>query len=150
MSLDVSLYEPSAPKAENASGIFIRDNGQNREISREEWNEKFPGREPVIAQSDPEIDCVFSRNITHNLTKMADEAGIYKALWRPEELGITKAHQLIEPLTNGLIKLEGDPDWFAQFNPSSGWGNYDGLVEFVKTYLKACEQYPNADVEISR
>lgn len=29
---------------------------------------------------------VFSANITHNLGEMADKAGIYKALWRPEDL----------------------------------------------------------------
>ena len=29
---------------------------------------------------------------------MADEAGIYKYLWSPEEIGITKAEQFIEPL----------------------------------------------------
>lgn len=30
---------------------------------------------------------VFSANITHNLGEMADKAGIYKACWRPEEIG---------------------------------------------------------------
>lgn len=31
-------------------------------------------------------DCVYDANITHNLGKMADEAGIYLALWRPGEM----------------------------------------------------------------
>ena len=35
---------------------------------------------------------VFSANITHNLGKMADEAGIYKALWRPDEVEITQTY----------------------------------------------------------
>ena len=39
----------------------------------------------------------YSSNITHNLGAMAREAGIYEACWRPEEIGITKAAQLIEP-----------------------------------------------------
>lgn len=30
--------------------------------------------------------CVFSQNITHNLGKMADAAGLYEACWHPEEL----------------------------------------------------------------
>jgi hypothetical protein len=38
---------------------------------------------------------VYSDNITHNLGEMADAAGIYKALWRPEEIGITKAAELV-------------------------------------------------------
>lgn len=28
--------------------------------------------------------CIFSANITHNLNAMAEAAGIYKHLWRPE------------------------------------------------------------------
>ena len=47
-------------------------------------------------------DEVYSRNITHNLNKMAEAAGIYTVLWRPDENGITKAHQCIEPLRTGL------------------------------------------------
>ena len=38
-----------------------------------------------------EPEGAYSANITHNLGKMAEEAGIYKHLWRPEEIGITKA-----------------------------------------------------------
>ena len=45
---------------------------------------------------------VFGQHTTHNLNKMAQEAGIYKHLWHPEELKITKASQLIEPLKKGL------------------------------------------------
>lgn len=48
---------------------------------------------------------VYDANITHNLNTMAEEAGIYKHLWRPEELGITKAKDLIEPLAEGLAKM---------------------------------------------
>ena len=33
---------------------------------------------------------VFTANITHNLTKMADSVGVYKALWRPEEINCLK------------------------------------------------------------
>ena len=40
---------------------------------------------------------VYQANITHNLTKMADAAGIYMVCWRPEELGFTKAGQLSTP-----------------------------------------------------
>ena len=38
---------------------------------------------------------VYSANITHNLGLMAEEAGIYQPLWRPEELGIKTAAGLI-------------------------------------------------------
>lgn len=93
---------------------------------------------------------VFEYNITHNLTKMADEAGIYKALWRPEEIGITHARQLIEPLREGLALLVRDPERFKVYDSPNGWGTYDTLVKFVRAYVQACEEYPDAEVSVSR
>lgn len=93
---------------------------------------------------------VYSRNITHNLGKMAEAAGIYEHLWRPEEIGITKAVQLIAPLRAGLALLKSDPAQFEQFNAPNGWGLYKHFVPFVEQYLAACEEHPDADVEVSR
>lgn len=93
---------------------------------------------------------VYWRNITHNLNRMATEAGIYKELWRPDEIGITKAAQLIEPLTKGLELLRSDPERFRAFNPENGWGSYEGLCNFVESYLAACRAEPDADVRVSR
>lgn len=95
-------------------------------------------------------ETVFSANITHNLNKMAGEAGIYEALWRPEEVGITTAVQLIEPLRKGLALLRSDPERFKKLNPKNGWGDYDGLVRWVAEYLEACEANPDATVEADR
>ena len=93
---------------------------------------------------------VWDRNITHNLGKMADEAGIYYHLWRPEEIGIFSAWQLIQPLREALRVLREDPERFKKFNPENGWGTYEKLVEFVEKYLLACEENPKADVKASR
>ena len=93
---------------------------------------------------------VYERNITHNLNKMAKDAGIYMHLWRPDEIGIEYAAQLIEPLQCGLALLLSDPERFRALNPDNGWGNYDGLVDFVGSYLEACEKHPGAKIEVSR
>ncbi len=93
---------------------------------------------------------VYWRNITHNLGKMASEAGIYKHLWRPDELGITKASELIEPLKKGLELLKTEPERFKAFNPENGWGDYETLVDFTADYLRACEENPSANVRVSR
>jgi len=93
---------------------------------------------------------VFDYNVTHNLGSMADEAGIYKYLWRPDEIEITKAEQLIEPLTAGLALLESDPERFKKFNPENGCGSYEGLVKFARSYLEACKENPDAEVRVSR
>jgi hypothetical protein len=93
---------------------------------------------------------IFSLNITHNLNSMASEAGIYKHLWRPEEIGITKAGQLIQPLTDALALLLAEPQRFEKFNPANGWGSYDGLVNFLRSYLAACSENPDASISVSR
>ena len=94
--------------------------------------------------------CVFSTNITHNLGGMATEAGIYKHLWRPEELGITKAGDLIGPLAEGLAKLKKDPEHYKNFDAPNGWGTYEHFVPFVTEVLKACIDFPDAEIEVSR
>lgn len=148
MSLDVTLtLEGAAVPA--GSGIFVREGGRTVEISRQEWDARNPGREPVVLVRG-ESDTVFSRNITHNLGTMAEHAGLYRPLWRPEELGITTAAELVEPLRAGLRLLNAEPEHYRRFNPENGWGNYEALVEFCEQYLAACERYPAAKVAACR
>ena len=93
---------------------------------------------------------VYSANITHNLGKMADKAGIYEALWRPEERGWTTAREIVPVLDAGLARLKADPAHFEQFNALNGWGLYEHFVEFVEAYLAACRKYPSAVIGVSR
>jgi len=93
---------------------------------------------------------LFWANITHNLGRMAKEAGIYSHLWRPEEIGIAKAAQLIEPLQIGLALLKSDPTRFKAFDDPGEWGTYEQFVPWLETYLVACKTYPAADVSVSR
>jgi hypothetical protein len=149
MSLDVYLTLPTATKT--GSGIFYREDGRVREITHAEWNEKFPNREPIIVVNDDEESlCAFSANITHNLGKMADAAGLYKYVWRPDENEITYADQLIAPFTEGLTRLKENPEEFKKHNPENGWGSYDVFVKFMEEYLDACKKYPQALVKASR
>ncbi len=148
MSLDVYLTRKGTVN-KGGSRIFIREDGSTREISREEWDRRVPDREPAtVEQSDS--DRVFSANITHNLARMAEAAGIYQACWRPEEIGVAKAGHLILFLRKGLEKLRADPEQYRTFNALNGWGTYDQFVPWVERYLAACETYPDADVSVSR
>lgn len=92
----------------------------------------------------------YSTNITHNLGRMAEEAGIYTVCWQPEELGYAKAGQLIEPLRKGLALLKESRLSFETFNSVNGWGTYDDLVPWVEELLDACEMMPDADISVSR
>lgn len=181
MSLDVYLTMDGA-QSPSGSGIFMREAGSTREISRDEWDRAFPGREPLVATAtDDGGGEVYEANITHNLSTMAEHAGIYDACWRPyriadpEKAALVHAQEearnfhgpdgafelersiapihaalLIEPLRAGLALLESDPERFRRHNPENGWGSYEGLVSFVRGYLRACERYPQATVSVSR
>lgn len=125
MSLDVTLYGDTATEKCTCACCW---NEHTREV-REEF---------------------FSANITHNLSSMAEEAGIYQHLWRPEEIRISHADELIKPLEDGLELLKSDPEKFSAFNAMNGWGKYDDFVAFVTEYLQACKNHPEAKVEASR
>jgi len=93
---------------------------------------------------------IYSANITHNLNVMAEEAGIYKHLWRPEENGITKAKQLIKPLRAAVAAMKSDPPRFEKHNAANGWGTYKVFLPWIEEYLAACERNPHAYVSVSR
>jgi hypothetical protein len=92
----------------------------------------------------------YCANITHNLNVMAEEAGIYRHLWRPDEIGITKASQLIEPISLGLALMKAEPERFKAHDASNGWGTYEDFIPWIERYLHACRTYPDATVEVSR
>lgn len=146
MSLDV--YLTSESPVETKPGIFIRENGSIVEISRLEWDERFPNREPVMVKLVATNEG-FSANITHNLHQMATAAGLF-CIWHPEDSGAEKAGQLIEPMEKGLALLKSDPERFRQFDADNGWGTYEQFVPWVERYLAACKEYPDARVRVSR
>ena len=94
---------------------------------------------------------LYEANITHNLGGMAAVADLYKPLWRPEELNIIKAEQLIPYLEVGLEKLRNlDDETIEKHTPSNGLGSYDGLLRFTENYLVACIEFPDAYIDASR
>lgn len=147
MSLDV--YLSIKIEQEDITKIRIYDaEGKERELTRAEWIAAFP--DFAIVDDYPTWKTVYSSNMTHNLGKMAVEAGIYHCVWRPDENGITAASQIVEPLRKGIERLKADPVHFKQFSASNGWGTYDQFIPWLIEYLNACETYPDAEVSVSR
>lgn len=93
-------------------------------------------------------DEVYHANITHNLNEMAVALGIYEVLWHPDECKVKTAEQLIPVLQKAIKYMEGDPTQYQQFDAKNGWGTFEHFLPFVKKYLKACKQYPDAVVEV--
>lgn len=95
-------------------------------------------------------ECVFDANITHNLGEMAEEAGIYACLWRPDENGMTHARDIIDPLEKGLALMVTRKRRFEAFDDPNGWGLWRNFVPWCAKYLQACRDYPSATIEVSR
>lgn len=93
---------------------------------------------------------LYDSNITHNLGKMAEAVGIYKALWRPEEIGCIYAKDIIPLLEGWLKNLKRAPVKYSKYNSENGWWTYVNFVPFVEKYLEACKEYPEAKIEVSR
>lgn len=73
--------------------------------------------------------------------------GVYEI---EKTLPVVHARDLIEPLRKGLADLKARPAHFERFNSPNGWGRYEHFVPWVERYLAACEDYPNAEVSVSR
>lgn len=39
---------------------------------------------------------------------------------------------------------------FRAYDSPNGWGTYDNFVPWLEKYLAACEEYPDAEVRVSR
>jgi hypothetical protein len=91
----------------------------------------------------------YSASITHNLGRMAKEAGIYDCLWHPEDHGITTAAQIIEPLAAGVAMLATECGRFEAFNSPNGWGMWEHFLPFCARYLQACRDNPTANIRAS-
>jgi len=94
---------------------------------------------------------VWSGNITHNLTRMAEAIGAYDALWRPEENGIEEARQLIVPLTAAREKLLQMPEEkLCALEPENKWGTAKGFDAFLWGTIRAARKWPGAKVTACR
>lgn len=113
-------------------------------------NDSMTGICPVCGCYEKDLISVFEVNITHNLGPMADLAGIYEVIWRPNELGVTHTGEIISELEAGLSNLRSNPNEYRELNPANGWGSYEVLVESVDKYLQACKQYHHATIRTGR
>ena len=89
---------------------------------------------------EPQRESLYGANITHNLGKMAEAAGLYKALWRPyqlkegydipedeydeeydfEKANPVQAHEIIPIIEKGLEDMIARPEYYETFNSSNG------------------------------
>ena len=134
--------------------IYFFKNGFDIQKSRVEMDATYTKLQAIKEKMEQLEDAydeakLSSFNITHNLNDMAKAVGLYEVLWSPEEVEITTASQMIAPLEKGLEKLVANPDKYKAFNPPNGFGNYENFVDFCKSVLHNCREYPNAVIEVN-
>lgn len=96
-------------------------------------------------------EVVFEINITHNLSRMAENSELYYAMWRPEEIDVSTAKEVKPILVKGFEKLlNKSEEEVRAYEPANGWGTYEVLCNVALSYIQACTFYPNAIIEVSR
>ena len=139
MSLDIHFFKKDVDFNElrrNIEGLYDKQKDLREELED--------------LEDDYEEARLASHNLTHNLNKMAEAVGLYQVLWSPEEVGITTASQMIEPLEKAIKELMANPDKYKAYNPPNGWGNYDIFVSFCRAVLSSCEENPNAIIDVNK
>lgn len=94
-------------------------------------------REPLV---------LFRCNITHNLTKMWAEAGIYSVIYDPTQ---PLAGELVKPLLAGLKLMGSDPPRFQKYDAPNGWGLYVHAVPWLAELTVQCALHPKAVYRIN-
>ena len=90
---------------------------------------------------------VVDENITHNLTGMWTEAGIYDALYNSEGKRVS---DVLPDLKAGLRKMVADPTHYQTFDSPNGWGTYKNAVPWLYHLITEMEEYPDGIIEISK
>lgn len=155
MSLNIYIISPE-PIKKKSTGIYARIDGQTRELTREEAIEHFPDvfhDASEVSIQEYETNEFWHGNITHNLAEMADECfpdleSLYTLLWRDKEP--TNIVIYVYQLFACLFELQNNPETYKQFNPPNGWGTYEQLVEFVRSFIHALvDMPPGSTIEFS-
>lgn len=97
----------------------------------------------------------FSCNVTHNLIDMAKAAGYYEKIWRADENedGSFKellAEDFLPDVKDCLATLLADRIRYKTFDPSNGWGSYEGFCKWLQRLAVACIEHPKLQVRCSR
>lgn len=93
---------------------------------------------------------VYSDSITHNVVPMAQKAGIYRMVWRPEEAGISVAKELIDPLEKAVKDMINNRGDYVALSPANSLVSYEEFLGFLVRLADNCKRNPQASVTASR
>jgi len=130
MSIDIQLHIKRAEPTEADKAI---------ELLRAHGFDQFA--DEIEARHEHGDVRVFDKNVGGSLEDLAISADLYQYIWRPDEIGIDKASQLLGPLITGYQRLKEHKTWSVQ---------YDRLCCLVSEYIIVCGEHPDATVTVWR
>lgn len=90
---------------------------------------------------------VHKQNITHNLSSMAKQLGIYDFLWGEQE---RSAGDMIKPLNIAIRLLNKNIDHYKKWDAENGWGTAEDFLLWLEELLGACIDNPSAEISVSK
>lgn len=100
--------------------------------------------------NEVETNQVWCGVISHQLGRMAEAIGVYTPIWRPENTCIEKALHMVVPLAcayRDAVEREAE---LRALEPANRLGTYEAFLNFIKNYLNACIQHPDAVIRVTR
>ncbi|MEO3856157.1 hypothetical protein [Acrocarpospora sp. B8E8] len=52
------------------------------------------------------------------------------------------------PLADGVKRMEADPEKYRAMNPSNGWGDYEGALNYLRAVAEACAAHPKCRIVV--
>ncbi len=143
MSLDLTIKTNKLIR-HVSTGVYIREDGCTKELKTiDDVKKHFPNKDiSHICEQVYYDDELWTKNITHNLSEMAehviinDQINLCDLLWKPKDNGFDIVTQIyIDYISNALRILKSKKKELEKFNPKNNWGNYDLLLDFVNEYM---------------
>ncbi len=69
--------------------------------------------------------------------------------WALYVLNGMKAGDALPRLREGVRRMEEEPDVYRAMNPENGWGDYDGALRVLRSFVAECSLHPLATIHVS-
>lgn len=86
-------------------------------------------------------------NYTYNVYRMYQNA--FSNFNGIKVLAGMSAKQAIPILESAIKNMKSSPEEYKLLNPSNGWGNYEGALNYLEGILLECKEHPLTEIRIS-
>lgn len=65
------------------------------------------------------------------------------------ELHGRNAADAVPVLDTAIAAMQANPDGYRAMNPSNGWGDYDGALDYLQRLRAGCAAHPKTSIYVS-